>query len=96
MAIKPNARALDFLSRPLPLRLQRRTWMLIGLAVLAAALYWQQSWLATLGMAPFLIALLPCMAMCALGLCMHGGPGKKHSDPAQGSERAGSTVEPRD
>lgn len=93
MAINPNTRAPSFLGRHLPLRLQRRTWMLIGLAVLAVALYWQQSWLATLGVAPFLIALLPCMAMCALG---HGGPGKKQSDAAQPSERAGSTAEPRD
>ena len=96
MAIKPDTRAPSFLGRPLPLRLQRRTWMLIGLAVLAVALYWQQSWLAALGVAPFLIALLPCMAMCALGLCMHGGRGKKQSDAAQESERAGSTAEPRD
>jgi len=70
--------------------------MLIGLAVLAVALYWRQSWLAALGVAPFLIALLPCMAMCALGLCMHGGTSKKHSHATQGSERVGSTVEPRD
>ncbi|MEQ9180470.1 MAG: hypothetical protein RIF44_17400 [Nitratireductor sp.] len=96
MAIKPGARAFNFLSRPLPLRLQRQTWMLIGLAVLAVALYWRQSWLAALGVAPFLIALLPCMAMCALGLCMHGGTGKKYSDATQDGERAGSTVEPRD
>lgn len=96
MAIKPDTRALTFLSRPLPIRLQRRSWMLIGLAVLAVALYWQQSWLVALGAAPFLVALLPCMAMCALGLCMRGGPGKKHSDPTQDSERAGSTAEPRD
>ena len=96
MAINPNTRAPSFLGRHLPLRLQRRTWMLIGLAVLAVALYWQQSWLAALGVAPFLIALLPCMAMCALGLCMHGGPGKKQSDATQESERAGSTAEPRD
>lgn len=96
MAIKPDTRPLTFLSRPLPIRLQRRTLMLIGLAVLAAALYWQQSWLVAIGVAPFLVALLPCMAMCALGLCMRGGPGNKYSGATLRGDRSGSTTEPRD
>lgn len=37
--------------------------------VLGAALNW--SWLVAAGIAPILIALLPCAAMCALGLCMN-------------------------
>lgn len=47
-----------------------------GLAVLAAALLvagfaFNWSWLVAVGIAPLLLAALPCAAMCALGLCMN-------------------------
>jgi hypothetical protein len=43
---------------------------LIVLAVVTgAALNW--SWLVAVGIAPVLITVLPCAAMCALGLCMN-------------------------
>ena len=43
---------------------------LIGLAlVVAAAFNW--SWLVAVGVVPLLITVLPCAAMCALGLCMN-------------------------
>ena len=43
---------------------------LIALAVvIGAALNW--SWLVAVGIAPLLITMLPCAAMCALGLCMN-------------------------
>jgi hypothetical protein len=38
-------------------------------AVIGGALNW--SWLVAIGIAPLLITVLPCAAMCALGLCMH-------------------------
>lgn len=51
---------------------------LIALAALAIggglALNW--NWLVTAGIAPVLLAVLPCVAMCALGLCMRHGDGK--------------------
>jgi hypothetical protein len=37
--------------------------------VIGGALNW--SWLVAVGIAPLLITVLPCAAMCALGLCMH-------------------------
>jgi hypothetical protein len=41
-----------------------------GLAIVAgAALNW--NWLVATGIAPILIALLPCAVMCGLGLCFH-------------------------
>jgi hypothetical protein len=48
-----------------------RPW-LIGAAVLALAiaLYAGWDWLAALGVTTVLIAFAPCLAMCALGLCM--------------------------
>ena len=49
----------------------------IGLiAVAAAALglsaYFNWGWLVAIGLAPILVSALPCVAMCALGLCMSG------------------------
>jgi len=46
--------------------------ILVTLALTAGlALGW--SWLVAAGIAPILIAMLPCAAMCALGLCMNRG-----------------------
>src|SRR3546814_16198635 len=43
---------------------------LAGLIVVAGgALNW--SWLVEVGVAPLLLSVLPCAAMCALGLCMN-------------------------
>lgn len=39
-----------------------------GLLVLGIGLNW--SWLVAAGIAPLLLTTLPCVAMCALGLCM--------------------------
>jgi len=41
----------------------------VGIAVAGAALGWD--WLVAAGIAPILLAALPCAAMCALGLCMN-------------------------
>ena len=52
--------------------------VLIALAAIAIvgglALNW--SWLVVAGVAPVLLAALPCVAMCALGLCMWHGQGR--------------------
>jgi YHS domain-containing protein len=41
----------------------------IILIIGGVALNW--GWLVAAGLAPFLIAFLPCAVMCALGMCMH-------------------------
>ena len=43
----------------------------LALALIGAGLVWQWSWLVAIGVAPLLISAAPCVAMCALGLCMH-------------------------
>lgn len=53
----------------------RRRWLLLGLVVLLAALWLGWDWLAAVGALPVLLALAPCVAMCAVGLCMRGGTG---------------------
>lgn len=58
--------------------------VLIGIAAVAlvggAALNW--GWLVAVGAAPLILALAPCAAMCALGMCMKG-KGKEKAVPGQ-------------
>ncbi len=58
-------------------RLDRRYRLLIIAALVVAAGLWL-GWesLAALGVLPLLLSLLPCLAMCALGLCMRGRDGE--------------------
>lgn len=48
----------------------RRALVLAGSATAAAGLAFNWSWLVAAGFAPLLLSVLPCVAMCALGLCM--------------------------
>ena len=45
----------------------RRGWWLVGVAVILAGGAWD--WPAAIWALPVLLALLPCAAICALGLC---------------------------
>lgn len=62
--------------RLLPMLRGRRALAVLGLATVAAGLAWQWTWLTTIGVAPILVSLAPCAAMCALGLCMTGRSGR--------------------
>lgn len=58
-----------------------RPWLIGGALVLVPLLLWGGwDWLAATGLATVLIAVAPCLAMCALGLCMRGG--KSNSEPS--------------
>jgi hypothetical protein len=74
-----------------------------ALAVIAAATAWQWSWLTATGIAPLLLSVAPCVAMCTLGVCMHrmgrgscGAAGtelpRTAIDPGQTSEKSSQTV----
>lgn len=54
----------------------RRGLLIVATVVVAGGLAINWSWLVAAGIAPLLIGVLPCVAMCALGLCIHkiGGP----------------------
>lgn len=73
---------------------RRRSW-LAGAAIAVvggAALNW--GWLVAVGAAPLLLALAPCAAMCALGLCMkRGGDGCKKQDAGVGPKAAPASAE---
>lgn len=49
----------------------RRGLIAAGVAIAIAGLAFNWSWLVAVGIAPLLLGVLPCIAMCALGLCMH-------------------------
>ncbi|HET6159939.1 MAG TPA: hypothetical protein VFE34_16460 [Dongiaceae bacterium] len=67
---------------------------LIALAavVLAAGLALNWGWLVAAGVAPVLISVLPCVAMCALGLCMNKMTGRKCSTEQSDSIEARSEI----
>ncbi len=51
----------------------RRRLLALGLVAAAGGLWLGWPTLVAAGIAPLLLAVLPCAAMCALGLCMKGG-----------------------
>jgi hypothetical protein len=60
---------------------RRGLWLLAGVALVAGAAF-NWSWLVAVGIAPIFIAVLPCVAMCALGLCMNKMAGRSCSTDA--------------
>lgn len=63
----------------------RRRLLFVGAATVMGggmALNW--GWLTAIGLAPVLVSLAPCAAMCGLGLCMKGGSGGKCNDAGGG------------
>jgi len=53
-----------------------RGLMILAGAALAIGLAANWSWLVAVGLAPLLLGVLPCLAMCALGLCMNKMAGR--------------------
>lgn len=57
---------------------------LVAIAVAAFGLgaYYNWAWLVAAGFAPIILAALPCVAMCALSLCMSGRSKNSTHEPA--------------
>ena len=71
--------------------LRSRTGKLIlGAGVGAGGLFLGWDWLVVAGLAPIVLAVLPCLAMCALGLCMM--PGKKSCSSDESSADTTDTI----
>lgn len=62
----------------------RRGLLALAAAATVGGLVFNWNWLVAIGAAPLLIAALPCLAMCALGLCMNRIAGRS-SAPAEES-----------
>ena len=64
-------------------RLPRRTALLLwSIAAIGLALYFGWGLVVAAGLSTLVLSLLPCIAMCALGLCA-AGSGKKCSSETQ-------------
>lgn len=64
-------------TRVWPQWLTRRRVLFAGAAtVIGSGMALNWGWLTAVGLAPILVSLAPCAAMCGLGLCMKGGSGK--------------------
>ncbi|MEZ5933077.1 MAG: hypothetical protein R3F54_14220 [Alphaproteobacteria bacterium] len=58
----------------------RRGLVFSAIALVGFGLWLNWGWLVSLGVAPLILSILPCAAMCALGLCMHH---KGKADPSK-------------
>lgn len=65
----------------------RRVLAVLAVAVVGAGLALNWSWLVAAGVAPILLALAPCAAMCALGLCMRNMGGKSCAGEKSAAEQ---------
>lgn len=65
----------------------RKVLAVLAVAVIGAGLALNWGWLVAAGIGPVLLALAPCAAMCALGLCMKGMGGKSCSDDKSGGAK---------
>ncbi|MER8705349.1 hypothetical protein NKH49_07205 [Mesorhizobium sp. M1088] len=54
----------------------RRGLIAAGMVIAVAGLAFNWTWLVAAGIAPLLLSVLPCVAMCALGLCMNRMTGR--------------------
>lgn len=68
----------------------RHALILLGVLALGLGAAFNWSWLVAAGVAPLLLSALPCVAMCALGLCMSrmSGRSKGETSPIETSEAA--------
>lgn len=75
-ATEPAGTATPSLGRELLLAARyylggRRGLLILGAVAVVVGLVSSWGWLVAAGVAPLLLSVLPCVAMCALGLCMH-------------------------
>lgn len=59
---------------------RRRMWSIVAVVALAAGLALGREWLQAVGMLSLALSVLPCLAMCAAGLCMHRITGGSRCD----------------
>ncbi len=68
----------------------KRGLIVLAVGIAGGGMVMNWGWLVAVGIAPILLAVAPCAAMCALGLSMHKGGGKSRSSanktPAEGSD----------
>ncbi len=76
-----------------------RTLIMLAVVLIVGGVALNWGWLVAAGLAPILIALLPCAVMCALGMCMHktaGGDKAGSRNGGRAQVRAADTVNSHD
>lgn len=74
-----------------------RGLLILAVVALVAGISLNWSWLVAAGVAPLLLGALPCVAMCALGLCMNRKAGRSCSaetDAAKSATESAPQVPP--
>jgi Flp pilus assembly protein TadB len=66
-----------------PRRFGLRAWLIGSAVFVALVAYAGWDWLVATGVATVLVAVGPCLLMCALGLCMRHGKSKGDTTPAE-------------
>ena len=71
----------------------RRVQIALAAILVGGGLALNWGWVVAIGLAPLLLGVLPCVVMCAFGLCMMGG----RSNACQGdaSSRASQADDPQ-
>lgn len=64
---------------------RRRVLVPAAMAIVGGGLLLNWNWLVAAGVAPLLLIVLPCGAMCALGMCMKHGKGGADGTGGHGS-----------
>src|SRR5713101_6174055 len=73
-----------------------KRWVLIGLAIggAIAGLASGWDWVVATGLAPLVVSVLPCIAMCALGMCaMRGQKSCQAESATPRNENAGPSAQ---
>ena len=70
----------------------RRGYIAAAAVLIAGGVYLGWGWLAAVGIAPVLLSLAPCAAMCALGLCMSRRGDKSCSSEPQTKGNSGRVM----
>jgi hypothetical protein len=71
----------------------RRGWLVLAAIVLVAGLALNWSWLVAAGIAPILVAVAPCAAMCAAGYCMSRATGQSGATVTTSQKTAGPAAD---
>lgn len=67
-----------------------RVLLMLATIAIVAGLTLNWSWLVAAGLAPILISTLPCLIMCAFGVCMMCRSGEKGSAPTRDAAETAS------
>lgn len=81
-----------------PWMTRRRAILIFSVITIAGGLYFNWAWLVAAGIAPVLVAVSPCLLMCALGVCdrvWSGGESSEQQKAGTENSVTSTDVEPQ-